>query len=126
MSWFKQLFSRRGLYDEISEEIQEHLEEKIEELVAAGVPRTEAAAAARRLRETGYDFDAVSRILDEVVAVIKTGASVGLVMRNSSGRFWSVSLVSLNSSSEPWIGLKPAGPSGFGSTSPCLRRAIGV
>ena len=29
---------------------------------------------------TGYDFDAVSRILDEVVAVIKTGASVGLVI----------------------------------------------
>jgi putative ABC transport system permease protein len=48
MNWFKQLFSRRRLYNDLSEEIQEHLEEKIEELVAAGVPRKEAAGAARR------------------------------------------------------------------------------
>src|SRR3981189_1699477 len=48
MNWFKQLFSRRRLYDDLSEEIHEHLEEKIEELVAGGMPRKEAAAAARR------------------------------------------------------------------------------
>jgi hypothetical protein len=48
MNWFKQLFSRRRLYDDLSEEIQAHLEEKIEELVASGMPRKEAAAAARR------------------------------------------------------------------------------
>ena len=48
MKWFKQLFSRCRLYDDLSEEIQEHLEEKIEELVASGMPRKEAAAAARR------------------------------------------------------------------------------
>ena len=48
MKWLMQLFSRRRLYGELSEEIQEHLEEKIEELVASGVPRKEAAAAARR------------------------------------------------------------------------------
>ena len=48
MNWFKQLFSRRRLYDDLSEEIHEHLEEKIEELVASGMPRKEAAAAARR------------------------------------------------------------------------------
>jgi putative ABC transport system permease protein len=48
MNWIKQLFSRRRLYDDLSEEIQEHLEEKIEELVASGMPRKEAAAAARR------------------------------------------------------------------------------
>jgi hypothetical protein len=39
MNWFKQLFSRRRLYDDLSEEIQAHLEEKIEELVASGMPR---------------------------------------------------------------------------------------
>src|SRR5712664_4287103 len=48
MNWFKQLFSRRRLFNDLSEEIQEHLEEKIEELVASGIPRKEATAAARR------------------------------------------------------------------------------
>src|SRR5467141_4115260 len=47
MNWFKQLFSRRRLYDDLSEEIQQHLQEKIEELVASGMPRKEATAAAR-------------------------------------------------------------------------------
>ena len=48
MNWLKQLFSRRRLYNELSDEIQQHIEEKIEELVATGLPRKEAAAAARR------------------------------------------------------------------------------
>jgi len=48
MNWFKQLFSRPRLYNDLSEEIQAHLEEKIEELVASGMPRKEAAAVARR------------------------------------------------------------------------------
>src|SRR5229473_2353083 len=48
MMWLKQLFSRRRLYNDLSEEIQEHLEEKIEELVASGMSRKEAAHAARR------------------------------------------------------------------------------
>jgi len=48
MNWFKQLFARRRLYNDLSEEIRAHLEEKIEELVASGMPRKEAAAAARR------------------------------------------------------------------------------
>jgi hypothetical protein len=48
MSWIKQLFSRRRLYGDLSEEIREHLEEKIEELVAGGMSRKEAEAAARR------------------------------------------------------------------------------
>jgi len=46
--WLKQLFSRRGLYGDLSEEIREHLEEKIEELVASGMSRKEARYAARR------------------------------------------------------------------------------
>jgi putative ABC transport system permease protein len=48
MKWLKQRFSRHRLYGELSEEIREHLEEKIEELVASGMSRDEAAAAARR------------------------------------------------------------------------------
>src|SRR4029077_20493584 len=48
MSWFERLFWRRRLFGELSEEIQAHLEEKIEELVAAGMSRKEATAAARR------------------------------------------------------------------------------
>src|SRR6267154_2431210 len=48
MKWLKQLFSRRRIYGELSEEIREHIEEKIEELVAGGMSRKEAAAAARR------------------------------------------------------------------------------
>src|SRR6266446_6404219 len=65
MMWLKQLFSRRRLYGDLSEEIQEHLEEKIEELVAGGMSRKEAAAAARRefgnVRLTEEDSRAVWR-----------------------------------------------------------------
>ncbi len=48
MNWFRQLFYRRRLYDDLSAEIREHLEEKIEELVANGMSRKEAEEAARR------------------------------------------------------------------------------
>jgi len=48
MNWLKQLFSRRRLYNDLSDEMQQHLEEKIEELVANGMPRKEATASARR------------------------------------------------------------------------------
>ncbi len=48
MSWIKQVFSRRRLYGDLSEEIWEHLDEKIEELVAGGMSRKQASAAARR------------------------------------------------------------------------------
>jgi putative ABC transport system permease protein len=48
MNWLKQLFSRGHLYNDLSDEIREHLEEKIEELVANGLPKKEANAAARR------------------------------------------------------------------------------
>jgi predicted permease len=44
----KQLFSRRRLYRDLSEEMREHIEEKIEELIATGISRKEATAAARR------------------------------------------------------------------------------
>ena len=48
MKWLKQLFSRRLLYADLSDEIREHLEEKTEELLAGGMARKEAEAAARR------------------------------------------------------------------------------
>src|SRR5277367_5751111 len=48
MNWLKHLFSRRRLYNDLSDEIRQHLEEKIEELVATGLSRKEATAAARR------------------------------------------------------------------------------
>jgi predicted permease len=48
MTWYKRLFSRRRLYNDLSGEIQEHLEEKIDELVASGMSRKEASVAACR------------------------------------------------------------------------------
>jgi predicted permease len=48
MSWLAQLFSRRRIYSDLSAEIQEHLDERIAELIVEGMPKKEAAAAARR------------------------------------------------------------------------------
>jgi putative ABC transport system permease protein len=48
MSWIRQFFSRPRIYNDLSAEIQEHLDERIEELIAEGVSRTDAEAAARR------------------------------------------------------------------------------
>jgi hypothetical protein len=45
---FKQHFSRRRRYDELSQSIQEHLDETIADLVDNGMSREEAARAARR------------------------------------------------------------------------------
>ena len=47
MSLFQRLFRRRRLYGELNEEIQAHIEEKIDALVRGGMPREEAARAAR-------------------------------------------------------------------------------
>jgi putative ABC transport system permease protein len=48
MNWLHGLLRRRQAHADLSEEIQEHLDEKIEELVAQGMSRDEATAAARR------------------------------------------------------------------------------
>jgi predicted permease len=48
VSWFKQRFSRRRRYNELSESMREHLEETTEELMDHGTSREEAALAARR------------------------------------------------------------------------------
>jgi putative ABC transport system permease protein len=48
MGWLTQLLMRRRIYGELSEEMRGHLEEKVEQLVAGGMARREAEAAARR------------------------------------------------------------------------------
>lgn len=48
MSWLKQLFSRRRIYNDLSDEIHQHLEEKVEELVAGGMDRQKAISTAQR------------------------------------------------------------------------------
>ncbi len=48
MSLFDRVFRRRRLYDELAEEVQAHLDEKADELVARGLSRADAVAAARR------------------------------------------------------------------------------
>src|ERR1700677_2875478 len=63
MNWVRQIFSRRRAYHDLSEEIQEHLEERTEELVAGGMARADAAAAARR------EFGNVALIQEDSSAV---------------------------------------------------------
>jgi len=95
--WLKQLFSRRRLYGDLSEEIQEHLEEKIEELVAGGMSRKEAAAAARRefgnVRLTEEDSRAVWRwaAMEDFFMDIRFGARM---LRKNPG-FTAVAIVTL-------------------------------
>ena len=49
MSWFRQIFGRRAIYDDLSEELHEHLEEKTQQIMhAEGVTRSEALVAARK------------------------------------------------------------------------------
>ena len=72
MMWLQQLFSRRRLYNELSEEMHQHLEEKIEELVAAGMTRKEATAAARR------EFGNVTLIEEDSRAIWRWPSMEGL------------------------------------------------
>ncbi|HXE33126.1 MAG TPA: ABC transporter permease [Verrucomicrobiae bacterium] len=48
MNLFKQLYLRSRMQNDLSAEIQQHLDERIEELVANGMSKREATAAARR------------------------------------------------------------------------------
>ncbi|HEX5234213.1 MAG TPA: ABC transporter permease [Silvibacterium sp.] len=48
MNWIKQFFSRRALYNDISEELRQHLEEKTAQLQREGLSRKEAEQGARR------------------------------------------------------------------------------
>ena len=48
MSWFRQVFTRRKIYDDLHQEIEQHLAEQIEYLMAEGLSHSEAEQAARR------------------------------------------------------------------------------
>lgn len=48
MSVLDRLFRRRQVYDNLAEEIRSHLDERIDSLIAQGMSRTDATAAARR------------------------------------------------------------------------------
>lgn len=56
MGWFRQLFSRRRRYYELSESIREHLDEKIADLMDRGIPREDAERTAH------LEFGNVTRI----------------------------------------------------------------
>jgi putative ABC transport system permease protein len=48
MRWMRKIFWRRHLFENLAGEIREHLNEKTDELVAGGMSRRDAEAAARR------------------------------------------------------------------------------
>ena len=56
MNWFRQIFTRRRIYSDLSEEIEQHLVEKMEALMAGGMSREDAEHAAKR------EFGNVARI----------------------------------------------------------------
>src|SRR6267378_2263866 len=97
MMWLKQVFSRRRIYRDLSEEIREHIEEKTEELVAGGMSKKEAAAAARRafgnVSLAEEDSRAVWRwqFIEEFVVDVRYGLRV---LRKSPG-FTAVVILTL-------------------------------
>jgi putative ABC transport system permease protein len=97
MMSLKLLFSRRRLYDDLSEAIREHLEEKIEELVAGGMSRKEASNVARRefgnvelVKESAHDVWGW-RWLEDLVEDFR----FGLRMLRKNPGFTTVSVLTL-------------------------------
>src|SRR6478609_6788033 len=56
MNWLRQLFTRRQIYNDLSEEIRQHLAEKVEALIAEGMSCKDAEYAAKR------EFGNIARI----------------------------------------------------------------
>src|SRR6266567_2490811 len=73
MGWLRRLFSRRRLYNELSETIREHLEEKVADLMDQGMTREQAERVARR------DFGNVTRIEERSREVWQWPALEGIV-----------------------------------------------
>ena len=97
MNWLKQLFSRRRFYNDLSSEMHQHLEEKIEELVATGMSRKEATAAARREFGNMSLLEEDSRDVWRWMAVENLLADVryGVRMLGRSPVFTAVSLLTI-------------------------------
>ena len=62
MNWLRQLFTRRQIYNDLSEEIRQHLTEKVEALMAGGMSRKDAEFLAKRefgnlarIEESGHE-----------------------------------------------------------------------
>ncbi|HEY2460212.1 MAG TPA: ABC transporter permease [Candidatus Acidoferrum sp.] len=97
MNWLTRIFTRRRIYEDLSEEVRAHLEEKIEELVAGGMSRADASAAARRqfgnvtsMEEAGREVWRWPR-LEEVFMDLRYGLRV---LRKSPG-FSAVAILTL-------------------------------
>src|SRR5438874_420722 len=82
MKWFKQIFSRRRFYGDLSEEIQGHLEEKVEELVGNGLSRKGAESAGGRefgnvilVKEKSGVVGRWS-VLETLLSVVRSGVGV--------------------------------------------------
>ena len=82
MNWLRQLFTRRQIYNDLSEEIQQHLAEKVEALIADGMSRRDAEFAAKRefgnitrIEESGHQPWMWPRAESILAAAVATGTT---------------------------------------------------